>query len=450
MSYAYQWQQCNASGEACVSIGGASAPEYAVGESDSGHTLRVVVTASNGAGSASQASVVTSVVQGKSTICTTTVSSSTSASAIAGAIVSAHDGDTVCLGGGTYPSIHINGATHGSYVTVRPTPGATATVAGFEVANSSFLRFQGFHMTAGFNMRDGSTYSGSHDYQFLENTFENDVYGIVLYGGAGPIKKVLIERNYMRKIDFPGEACNPGYAGGQGVSIWFADGITIAHNTFKEISWHYIQGGASGTAGVTVEHNLFEGPIPADRLSCTHLNVWQIWDGGSNDTFSNNIVRGKPGSPAAVTPILFETGAGGGTCSASLSNSVITNNLFVYSSTAYAVQVLTTTNLTFTNNTSVGSEYGIWLDRSDTCGPGTNYDIERNISVENIGHSPDFALGECTGTCIYDYNVSQDGSASGSGSQHNLINWKPSFIDTSSYEANGLPFFAGYQGGGGP
>ncbi len=449
MTYAYQWQDCNSTGENCTNVVGVNSSSHSVTEAELAHTVRVVVTASNSAGNVAQASIPTSLVSAV-TSCTVTLTSSASAATIASTIVSAHDGDTVCLASGTYPTIHINGATHGSYVTVRPVPGATATVGGFEVANSAFLRFQGLHMTAGFNMRDGSTYSGSHDYQFLEDTFENDVYGIVLYGGSGPIKKVLIEHDYMRKIDFPGEACNPGYAGGQGVTIWYADGVTIAHNTFKEISWHYIQGGAAGTAGVTVDHNLFEGPIPADRLSCTHLNVWQIWDGGSNDTFTNNIVKGKPGSPAAVTPILFETGAGGGTCSASLSNSVVTNNLFVYSSTAYAVQILTTTNLTYTNNTSIGSEYGIWLDRSDTCGAGANYDVERNISVENIGRSPDFALGECMGTCVYDHNVSQDSSASIGGSTHYAINWKPNFVDTIGYEPNGLSFAAGYQGGGGP
>jgi hypothetical protein len=450
IAYAYQWQGCNASGESCANISGATATSYTVAEADIGRAIRVVVTASNSAGSAPQASAPTAAVQGKSVGCTTTVTPSMSASAIGSTIVSAHDGDTICMGSGSYPSIHVVGATHGAYVTVRSAPGGTATVAGIEVANSSFLRFQGLRMTTGFNMRDGATYAGSHDYQFIEDTFEGDVYGIVLYGGSGPIRKVLIEHNYMRKIDFPGEACNPGYAGGQGVTIWYADGVTIAHNTFKEISWHYIQGGGVGAEGVTVDHNLFEGPIPADRLSCTHLNVWQIWDGGSNDTFSNNVVRGTRGAPAAVTPILFETGAGGGTCTASLSNSIITNNLFIYSSTAYAVQVLTTAGLTYTNNTSVGSEYGVWLDRSDTCGAGSNYNIQRNVSVENIGHSPDFAIGECTGTCIYDYNVSQDGSANGYGSTHSLTSWVPSFVNPIGYLPIGLPFVAGYQGGGGP
>ncbi|HEV3095357.1 MAG TPA: hypothetical protein VGY30_12720, partial [Solirubrobacteraceae bacterium] len=191
IGYAYQWQDCNTSGEACANIAGATSTEYAPSGADVGHTIRVVVTASNSAGNASEASPATAAVQSNSVNCTATVTPSTSASAIAGAIVSAHNGDTVCLSAGSYPSLTVSGAVHSAYVTVRPAPGATVTVAGMEVRNSSFLRFEGLRMTEGFNMRDSSTGS-SHDYQFVENRFEEPLYGIVLYGGSAPIKKVLV------------------------------------------------------------------------------------------------------------------------------------------------------------------------------------------------------------------------------------------------------------------
>ena len=51
-TYTYQWQQCNAAGEACTTIAGATASGYAPVEGDLGHTLRVAVTATNTAGSA--------------------------------------------------------------------------------------------------------------------------------------------------------------------------------------------------------------------------------------------------------------------------------------------------------------------------------------------------------------------------------------------------------------
>jgi len=50
-SYTYQWEDCNAAGEACTNIGGANGNEYTLTSLDVGHTLRVVVTAKNAGGS---------------------------------------------------------------------------------------------------------------------------------------------------------------------------------------------------------------------------------------------------------------------------------------------------------------------------------------------------------------------------------------------------------------
>jgi RTX calcium-binding nonapeptide repeat (4 copies)/WD40-like Beta Propeller Repeat len=62
-SFGYVWQRCDSSGNACSSIGGATASTYVVVSADVGHTLRSVVTASNAAGTTqSSASVATGVV----------------------------------------------------------------------------------------------------------------------------------------------------------------------------------------------------------------------------------------------------------------------------------------------------------------------------------------------------------------------------------------------------
>jgi hypothetical protein len=50
MSYAYQWQDCDSSGASCVSVGGATASSYMLGSGDVGHTVRVMVTATNSGG----------------------------------------------------------------------------------------------------------------------------------------------------------------------------------------------------------------------------------------------------------------------------------------------------------------------------------------------------------------------------------------------------------------
>ena len=65
-SYAYQWRRCASDGTACGDITGATKQTYAVVTADVGHTLRVVVTASNADGKASATSDATDVVDSKS------------------------------------------------------------------------------------------------------------------------------------------------------------------------------------------------------------------------------------------------------------------------------------------------------------------------------------------------------------------------------------------------
>jgi subtilisin family serine protease len=62
ISYAYQWRRCDTSGNNCLDIAGATAQTYLLTGSDVGSTIRVVVTASNGGGSAQATSAQTAVV----------------------------------------------------------------------------------------------------------------------------------------------------------------------------------------------------------------------------------------------------------------------------------------------------------------------------------------------------------------------------------------------------
>jgi thermitase len=61
-SYTYQWQRCDASGANCAAISGATLSTYLVASADVGSTIRVAVTASNSAGSATASSGPTAVV----------------------------------------------------------------------------------------------------------------------------------------------------------------------------------------------------------------------------------------------------------------------------------------------------------------------------------------------------------------------------------------------------
>jgi hypothetical protein len=58
----FQWRRCDADGSGCADIAGATAVAYTAGPDDAGHTLRVVATASNVAGTAASTSAASAVV----------------------------------------------------------------------------------------------------------------------------------------------------------------------------------------------------------------------------------------------------------------------------------------------------------------------------------------------------------------------------------------------------
>jgi Concanavalin A-like lectin/glucanases superfamily len=66
ITFAYQWQRCGTTGTGCAPIGGTTSASYPVTSADVGSTLRVTVTATNAAGSASAGSNATAVVQASS------------------------------------------------------------------------------------------------------------------------------------------------------------------------------------------------------------------------------------------------------------------------------------------------------------------------------------------------------------------------------------------------
>ena len=60
--YGYRWSRCDSTGVACVTIPGATAATYTVASNDTGSTLRVAVTARNGAGARTVVSAQTGLV----------------------------------------------------------------------------------------------------------------------------------------------------------------------------------------------------------------------------------------------------------------------------------------------------------------------------------------------------------------------------------------------------
>ena len=62
-SYGHRWRRCDSTGAACEDIAGATFAAHNVNDDDKGHTLRVIVTATNASGSASATSPATDVVR---------------------------------------------------------------------------------------------------------------------------------------------------------------------------------------------------------------------------------------------------------------------------------------------------------------------------------------------------------------------------------------------------
>ncbi len=61
-SSAYQWEDCNTSGASCSNVSGATSSSYTLAAGDVGHTVRVVVTASNAGGSTPASSAATAAI----------------------------------------------------------------------------------------------------------------------------------------------------------------------------------------------------------------------------------------------------------------------------------------------------------------------------------------------------------------------------------------------------
>ena len=62
-SYGYQWRRCDASGNSCVNVSGATSATYALGASDVGATIDAVVRATNAGGSTNATSQPSAVIQ---------------------------------------------------------------------------------------------------------------------------------------------------------------------------------------------------------------------------------------------------------------------------------------------------------------------------------------------------------------------------------------------------
>jgi hypothetical protein len=351
--------------------------------------------------------------------CTRTLDSGAN---IASALRAARGGTTICLGDGSYAAIEASNVKKVRPVTIRPAPGARAEIAGMDLLNPSGLRFVGLHLSDGVSITPAAA-----NIEFLENDITGSS-GIYLFGDyriGKRVENVLIEGNEIHDIQYTG---NQGTGYGYGIEgVGDVRNMTIRGNTIKSPASDYIQ--SATPVHWVVDRNTFLGPSLLGSHE-DHQDLWQIFGGGRDIRFTNNIAR----NTGTQESLLFQEGA--------FRKVAIENNLFDHDSRGYTCQIYQSSGLVFRRNTIVGSRWGCLFRDLASSPPGSGYRVERNVFAETEDAADVSSEGRAGDWGNYDYNVSSDGSASG---PHSLRHWKPRWADTTTYAPLKLPFVAGYE-----
>jgi hypothetical protein len=350
--------------------------------------------------------------------CTTSLSPGAD---VANAVESAAGGAVICLEAGSYGRISISDAHKSPPVTVRSGSSGRATVNGISLTDPVGLRFMALDITSGTTV----TPSGSN-LQFIGNDITG-VAGIYLFGDYRIdrlISDVLIEGNNIHDLDYVG---NQDTGFGYGIEgVGEIRNMIIHDNTIKSPASDYIQ--SATPINWVVDHNTFLGPsLLGDHED--HQDLWQIFGGGEDITFTNNVAR----NTETQESLLFQEGA--------FSNVDIENNLFDHDSRGYTCQLYQSAGMVFRNNTVVGSHWGCLFRDLASSPAGSGYEVDHNVFAETEASVDVSEEGRAGDWGTYDYNVSSDNSAEG---VHSVRNWSPSWMDTIGYGPLGLPFAAGY------
>jgi hypothetical protein len=403
------------------SWGACSSPKSYSGVAVGSHTFSVKATDAAGNADATPAtrswSVESEPVGGGN--CTQTLASGAN---LSNAVSSAAGGAVICLSSGSY-SVNVTKANKSSMVTVKPAAGASPTLGYSMLNQATSLRFEGLKFTGGIEALGPAS-----KLQFVDNEFVGP-FGFHGNGQAQSngteVTDVLFEGNYLHDLDYTG---NQGTANGYGLTA--SNGVsrfTVVGNTIKSTASDYLQFASPNT--VTIDHNTFLGPSLLGSHA-DHQDLVQIFGGGKNVTFTNNVAR----NTETQESLLFQEGA--------FSNVVIENNLFDHDSRGYTCQLYQSSGMIFRNNTVVGSHWGCLFRDLASSGAGSGYQVDHNVFTNTAEGSDISTEGRAGSWGTYDYNVSKDGSASGA---HSVRNWSPSWADTTSYTPLGLPFAAGYR-----
>jgi Right handed beta helix region len=349
------------------------------------------------------------------------------------ALARAEPGSTICLRAGRYRGapIEASATDKDAYVTVRSVPGKKVTIVG-ELAfdHARHIRLQGLKLAGGVAFVPAATHV-----QLIDNEITGSA-GIFLFGDdrvGGATRSVLIEGNFIHDIDYRGDQ---GTYDGYGIkSIGAQRNVTVRGNTIKSVAADYIQTDQANEW--IVDRNRFLGPSLAGTHPQEHQDLWQVYAGGVDLAFTNNVAR-RTGTSQSL---LFQMTYPGDR----FARVRVVGNLFDHDSLGYTCQIYQADGLLFRANTIVGSRWGcLFRDEAGLPG-GSRYRVVRNIFAETSDGAGVGFEGRAGEWGRLDYNVSTDDSAPGKSS---LRNWRAVWENEVHYQPLRLPFRAGYRAAG--
>jgi hypothetical protein len=431
-SYAYQWEDCSSSGSNCAHISGATSHNYALSVGDVGHTIRAIVTATNGSGSASATSSASGVVAAAPAPAAPV---SSGAPVVSG---TAQEGDTLTTSNGSWS----NAPSSFAYQWEDCDGSGASCTAISGARSSSYALGSG---DVGHTVRSvvtGSNAGGS-------GSATSGATGVVSAPSAPPPPPpsgaaIYVAQNAAgsgngadcsdaKPVSFFNTTSNWGSASGQigpGVTVELCGTITsqlMAHGSGTTSSPITVQ----WTSGATLSEPVCPGTGCFDTNNQTDLTL----NGGSNGSIQ---------STANGTGLAHQTSGVDGIyaagCTGCTFENLLIENMYVHTSTSdTAIDgsenqgiFISGSNINILNNTIHDVGWAILSqfrngDGNVTISNNNIYDIDHGFALTGTGG------GITIGTVVFSHN-----------NVHDFANWDTNAAD--AYHHDGVHCFTGYTG----
>lgn len=418
IAYAYQWRRCDSTDASCVAISGATSATYVVARVDAGSTLRIHVTASNSAGSASADSLPTAPMSGSSSegsgplgsklsprlpessagslYVATTGSDSNPClltlpcRTLARGFGLAADGTTIYVRGGSYAGEQVlrdRQFNSRNPVTISAYPGETAVFTGDSsstyygypaifVFNVNAVRIRGLEVSNGNGdgIKIQNSTSVEIDGLFVHNNGVMGIYvdGITFGATQSYSKDVQIWNSTftMNGGKFPG---NESYASRGDHCIYYGGGPLdgVQHGTVGGVIANNVIYDQATGRGIQLGQSAWDTIVTNNTINRAYQSHW-------NDDAGSAIVIFNDGSSASPSRGIV------------IVNNILSNN---YAHGVYGSGSASMTSNTVRNNLGYGNGYGDWKPMwgsTQLYTLGTNLPSEDPLFVSSSGH--DFHL----------------------------------------------------------